>query len=243
MGALWFRVLVPAAPALLTLSYLHLRWRRNIVRDWTAWAVTLGLALAPLGIAFAWQSDFIYGIVYAACVYVGVVAFFLRGINRITPLAVSAALLVAGAAVIIVVPTAILPRLHLDLKADSSGDDSFAELDVSFIEKSVNSMKSSMDSTTSSIEAEKRNMAAAIEKLSAGLAQRNRQLKDMNERHQLLKQEVEQYKSLANLTGEQADAVRAALQNGKYLDYFVGFVLGIVSSITASFMSRLLHKR
>jgi hypothetical protein len=238
MGASWVWIVMPAVPALLILSYLHLRWKKNSARDWTAWTVSLALALSPMGIAFAAQSHFIWGVIYGACVYVGIIAFSLRALNRIGPLAVIAALVAAGAAVIIVVPAAILPRIHVDLHAGRQDEQSFAELDLRFVEKSLDTMRSSMDSTMSSIEAEKKNMSAAIEKLSAGLTQRNRQLGEINEKHRRLQQEVEQYKALANLTEAQAAAVIAALERGKYLEYLVGFVLGVASSITATFVSR-----
>jgi hypothetical protein len=242
MGSSWVWIVMPAAPAFLMLAYLHLRWKADGARDWTAWAVSLVLALAPMGIVFAWQSQFIWGIVYGACIYLGVIAFSLRALNRIGPRTVTVALLAVGVALFIVVPTAILPRIHLDLDADRQDRQSFAELDVGFVEKSLESMRSSMDSTMSSIETEKKNMSAAIEKLSAGLTQRNRQLREINEKHRQLQQEVEQYKALANLTEEQADAVSAALHRGKYLDYLVGFVLGVASSATATFVSRLISK-
>ena len=183
-----------------------------------------------------------YGLLYAACVYAGVIGFTLRGLNRLGLPVALGTLLVASAALVIVVPTAVLPKIHLDLAPDSHDGQSIAELDVSFVDKSLKTMKSSVDSTVSSIEEEKKNMTAAIEKLSAGLEHRNRQLREMNEKHRLLQQEVERYKVLAKMTETEADAVSAALQKGKYLDYFIGFILGFASSAAFAFASRLWDK-
>lgn len=63
------------------------------------------------------------------------------------------------------------------------------------------------------------------------IEQKNKDIDRMNKERTLILQELDQYKRLSSITKEQADIIYEALQRGKYLDYIIGFVLGLVSTI------------
>ncbi len=44
-------------------------------------------------------------------------------------------------------------------------------------------------------------------------------------------QELDEYKKLSAITKEQAESIYQALEKGKYFDYFMGFLIGIISSV------------
>lgn len=81
-----------------------------------------------------------------------------------------------------------------------------------------------------SIATEVRGVDQAMDQLSSEIESRNRELEDIQTERQRLTEQLRQYEAIAALTREQADAVTEALRRGKYVDYVVGFVLGLISS-------------
>ena len=92
-----------------------------------------------------------------------------------------------------------------------------------------------MSVAAANIETERRAVKTAIDQLLVNLRQRNERLRELSVQQQQLVREVEKYRALATLSEEQVSAVIAALARGKYVDYVIGFLLGLASSAIVKF--------
>lgn len=230
MIAMFLTLVLLIAPATLLMLVSILRRRRYIDNHWSLWFIALIAVVAPAGALPAWQVHPVYGIAYALATYSGVVLFSLS----LTDVYVVQVwmLFPAAVAVITLLPVIVLPLFSTSRATmiSSTGQ----ALDVSFVGKSTKHMEDSIASAIRDIEHEQANIKEAASTLSREIELKNQLIRQLeNERSALLTQ-IQQQQALAALTKDQAEAVRDSLSRGKYVDYFIGFVIGVISSIVAS---------
>ena len=110
----------------------------------------------------------------------------------------------------------------------------YAELDIEFVRDCFSKIKGRLLAVEEGVKEERRAADRAIDALVSNLEKRNKELQLMRSEQEGLKEEIEQYKKLASVTQEQANAITEAigrgLKRGRYFDYLIGFVIGLAST-------------
>jgi len=119
--------------------------------------------------------------------------------------------------------------LHSDLNAN--------ELDLKSIEESFDKIRKKYQEIENTVSSETENMNNIIEEMSKKLKEKNEELKRMNKRESELKAEIEYYKAISSLTEKQASAITKSITQRKYIDYFIGGLIGFIMSFTVAFIS------
>src|SRR5262249_35865334 len=147
-------------------------------------------------------------------------------------------LAVYTAAVLVAVPYAILPllRSHTPIAVPTV----VAPIDTSFIRASIQQIQTSMAGSVRDIQREQARIEAATAQLVEQVDKQNARIRTLQHEREILAQQIVSERALASLTKDQAEAVRQSLTRGRYLDYMVGFFIGVVSSVTASLSLRFL---
>lgn len=208
-------------------------------------AFVLVASLTPLGAPVAWTISSWYGVAYALASYAFAVVFAieLEATRMLPDWVVIASLLVTGAALFTIIPMAFLPRLTVSLFTAKARPVPPPPLDVAFIRKSVDSIKRSLNASVDDIQREQSRIEAASQVLQAQVERQNVTIINLTRQRDSLVREVERERVLAALTTDQAESIRKSLNRGKYFDYIIGFILGILSSVVASLSVRLVESR
>jgi len=109
-----------------------------------------------------------------------------------------------------------------------------------FLSESFTRIRSAIGQIEKSIGKDAANIDKAIDQLATEIQNRNKELQEIQKEQQKLIDQRDQYKTLAALTKQQANAVTEALRRGKYLDYVIGFILGLISGVIVFLLSTLL---
>jgi hypothetical protein len=117
------------------------------------------------------------------------------------------------------------------------------EIDISLIEKSFSNIESSFKEIDEIIETETSYINELIIKTRTQIESKNSELKELNQQQIELQEQMEQYKQLSTISEEQAKALLVALNRNKYLEYLIGFGIGLLSSIAAAYIFTLFKKR
>ena len=149
-----------------------------------------------------------------------------------------------GMIILIIFPLFILifltPKVLSSLSENNIVSD---KIDISQIEKSFSNIESSFYDIDKIIESETSNINKLISQIKTQIESKNQELKQLNEQQNRLLEEVEHYKKLSSINREQADALLVALNRNKYLEYIIGFAIGILSSLAAGYIFIVLMKR
>lgn len=206
-------------------------------------ALGLVICILPAGAWFAWQINIFYGLVYGALIYGALFLIFAtdyynvpwRHAKWVTPLA----LVIFLALGVTVFPFAILPTL----RPKASRQQVNAGIDLAVFSQSADQIQRSMTKAVSDIQGEQQRLDVATQRLLAAVAAQNTAIKRLEGERAQLAEQVRYQTALASLTKPQADAIAQSLTRGKYIDYFLGFLIGVASSVTATLGMRLLAKR
>lgn len=233
-------VLIAAAFALpavvaLTASLWPLR---HDAQRWT-WFVVAVIAIAPAGIPFAWRFSAGYGIGYAVVTYsiVLIMLMALRGWLPIYGWLQSAILLAVTAAIVTLVPIAVLPYFHV------------AEADIRqapvanarFVTQSIQQIQDSIGRTIHDMQQEQHKVDAATKVLIEQIDRQNATIRALHTQRANLSKQIEYQQALVSLSEEQVGAITASLSRGKYWDYGIGFLLGIFASMIATYGTKVLQ--
>ena len=205
-------------------------------------ALVLIAGLAPLATPLVWQASRWYGVGYVVVTY----AFIALGaIELDTHVSVhDAVLLLVGllwiTAVVTLFPVALQPRLS-PVFFKTQPTQAPRPIDAAFIEASSKSIQHSMNLAVTDIQREQARIQIATFGLVTQVNDQNRALHQLAEQRDALARDIERERALATLTTDQADAIRATLTRGKYIEYIVGFAIGVISSVVASFALRLVQ--
>lgn len=129
---------------------------------------------------------------------------------------------------IIVIPVAVIP--HFRPQAPLTSAHIPSEISAESFTKSFSRIRYVLSDIERKISKETTNIDNSIIALTKEIDARNEQLLALRAEQSRLSQQVEYYRELASLTEEQTQAVIQALQRGKYIDYIIGFIIGLLSS-------------
>jgi len=129
---------------------------------------------------------------------------------------------------IIVIPVAVIP--HFRPQAPLTSAHIPSEISTESFTKSFSRIRYVLSDIERKISKETTNIDNSIIALIKEINARNEQLRALHGEQSRLSEQVEYYRKLASLTEEQTQAVIQALQRGKYTDYIIGFIIGLLSS-------------
>jgi hypothetical protein len=88
-----------------------------------------------------------------------------------------------------------------------------------------------------------KDISSALKKANLLIDRKAQELEDLGKKSVSVKEEIEHQEKIANLKKEEADAVRSeielAVQKGRHFDYFIAFILGVLSSALVTFIALL----
>jgi len=198
------------------------------------------VALSGFGVPFAWKTHWVYGLVYGLLIYafLGFTAFELFSNKFETPVWLDGTLL-AGLLICLSasIPISILPIYRgepiLTKRSSAQIKDT---IDASAIAEKLSELQNVLDNEGKKIE---HALDSAIEEVEA----QNKQLSLLRNEKDELKRELDTYKNLLNLSKKQIEAITSVLNRGQYLDYIIGFILGVISSFIVTLAPRLMPRK
>ena len=122
-----------------------------------------------------------------------------------------------------------------------SENDSNDSYNKELIQKGIQNIKSSFDSMQSAVSNEVKGIDAAMNSLRQTLESQQAELLEVDKKLKKSMEELEYYKNLASLSKKQQEAVLHALQKGKYKDYIIGFLLGVLGSALVSYAPQIIQ--
>ena len=105
------------------------------------------------------------------------------------------------------------------------------EFDVKAIEQKLENIKLSFNKAENKIREETRAIDKTMDAVLEEINKKNNVLINTKKETKRIQAEIEQYKALASLTESQIKSVVSALDKGKYIDYFIGLLSGMFSSL------------
>lgn len=115
--------------------------------------------------------------------------------------------------------------------------DRLEEIEVDSIKLSLTSIKSSFDSLLINIEGQSAKVENQIGALLYNVSKKNQEINELNEQIELLKTESNHYETLNSLSKAQSKTIVEELNRNKYLDYFIGGIMGFLTSFLVAFIS------
>lgn len=113
-------------------------------------------------------------------------------------------------------------------------------IDISTIENSINNITATINELEIIINRESNKISTISEEIIHEIKNKKFELEDMENEQKFLKEEIEQYKKLANIGQEDAQAILEEIKqnksDGKVSEYIYGFIIGIVGSIIANIL-------
>ncbi len=184
-------------------------------------------------------------VIYGVCHYLVVVAssiVFLVGIgyDKIRADWPALLLLFPFIVLIVAIPVAILPQFGLGTTEAMAPP---SEISTKPIIESFDRIKEALQNAESQLSIESRNIDTLTAILIREIEVKNSQLRDIRTELQSVRKELEHYKELASLTEEQAQAVINAMRREKYVDYLVGFGIGIITGGMLFFIQRISSRK
>ena len=233
-------VLIAGAFTLPTVTALAVAlWPlRQDAQRWTWFVMTL-IGIAPAGIPFAWRFSAGYGLGYAILTYsiVIVMLMALRGWLPIYRWLQSAILISVTAAIVTLIPIAVLPYFRpaeADIKLPPVAD-------ARFVSESIEQIQSSIGRTIQDMQQEQQKVDAATKILLEQIDRQNATIRGLHTQRANLSKQIEYQRALVSLSQDQVNAITDSLSRGKYWDYGIGFILGIISSVVATYGTQVLQ--
>ncbi len=198
------------------------------------------LTLPGFGIPFAWDFDWRFGLLFGILAYsvplLLTVALFA---DRWTdPLTTLASRFLLGSMLCSIVTPAI------NLQALRSGPTEIGPV-VETIQSvtSIPLIRERFSDLEQLLQVEGEKIQVSLESVFDEVEKQNVELQELRAEEQRLKAELETYKKLLELDEPKVQAIRSLLNRGKYLDYGVGLLLGVLSSAAVAYSSSLLGRR
>ena len=210
----------------------------------TSGAVTpFAFALSPiyglLHYAFVLLSAFIFGIIGIRSFKDGTIS--LQGLFPVSSFLSSLAF--PPILLLVAIPSAVLPYI----RAETPTPPASQEIGTIAIKETFSRIKDGLSEIERNIALESQNIDQSIENLTQDIESRNQELTALVDEQARMAEEIKKSRELAGLTEDQAKAVFAEFNRNKvrdqFLDYGVGFVLGLLSSGFYFVMQRFTSRR
>jgi len=241
----FFYLFIPAIPVILCSAFILIRTGiEHGFFEWD-WFLLLGigalLIMSSLCISLVWDTNHVYGVIHATATYLPVIGFILELAekNRKWMFLVAArvymvlwGLIISIISFGIALPVSVIPSIRTYPVPVSEIQEKL-ELDTAFVAESLGKIKQSFVSAQERIEKEKTKIDQSAERLLASLEAKNTELRNLESEQNKLRTEVAYYKELVSMTEPQVEAIRNMLGRGRYVNYILGFIIGVTSSVTA----------
>ncbi len=199
------------------------------------------VALSGFGIPFAWESNWLFGLLYGLLLYSALGLHFIEGwvnSNIVIPEKVYQTL---GSSIaiclVLTVPMSILPFYRGEhIATESSTVDVIRAIEI-------DSIKSKFSELEAVLTKEGEKIREALATVTKEIDAQNAELNKLQREKEGMMAELEMYKNIVNLTEDQVNAVTNILGRGKYIDYTIGFLLGLLSSAIVAFGNKILLLR
>lgn len=109
-------------------------------------------------------------------------------------------------------------------------------IDLSEIDESFGKIQQKLNELDNQINNETSNLEIIIREIKEAIAFKNDEISKLDNQQNELKEQLEYYKELSNISEKQSEMLIKALNKNKYFDYLFGFFVGIISSFLASLL-------
>ncbi len=189
-------------------------------------SVAFVCSLPGMAFPFVWRTNRLLGRVFGVCTYAVTVPFFLGWPED--PLVITLSglgLTIIGS--VAAVPISVLPVLRA---GRSSSYDKAAASEPVEVTADMPLIKERFSDLQKLLRVEGDKVQTSLESALGEVEEQNEQLQALRIEEQRLNAELETYRSLAEISEGQAKALQVMLRKGKYVDYGIGFFLGLLSS-------------
>ena len=246
-----------AITALIAISTVVIRNAQKKSEREAVYYVILTIVGVVIGAAgavtpFAYALSPIYGLLHYATVLLSAVILAILGMGdesksiRWFVSSFFSAVAFPPILLIIAIPLAVLPYFRSEAPSLLPPQAS-PEISTQAITETFSRIEDGLSEIERDIALESENIDQSIENLTKDIETRNTELRALVEEQSRMAEEVKISRALADLTEEQGKAVVNALNRGKtadkFLDYGVGFLLGLLSSGFILVMQRFTSRR
>lgn len=109
------------------------------------------------------------------------------------------------------------------------------------IKMSLDTIRNSFSYMNKKVNLEIKNVDDIVETVLQNIETKQKELNTITKSIEKMSKEIEHYRHISSLSKEQAKAVNLSLQRFRYIDYIIGFVIGLFSSFLASVFARRLQ--
>ena len=130
---------------------------------------------------------------------------------------------------LVIIPMNLLPRFRQNVISTRQEDQS--HLDINFLAESFSVIKQRFRSVEDAVGAESRKISGALEDFEKAVKAQESRLAAAKKELETAKAEASDLKELSSLTKTQQELFLRTMSRGKYVDYVVGFALGILGTV------------
>ncbi len=235
-------IFTPALPAIL-IAFIAAKIEYDKSKEGGIYIIigALAFVIGTGCIGFAWRKAPAYGVTQAIISYIPFVVIVIENtdtriselIKKIPEVIFSVIAVIALISIVIAVPLTVIPYYR-----QTPQPPQVELLSTTFLTDSLDQIGNSFQDVEKAIKSERGKIEISIQKLLSDFEKSKKDLEKVSEQQKQLKAEAEYYKQMASLTKAQARAVESMLRRSKYVDYFIGFLVGIASSVTAIILSK-----
>lgn len=226
--------LLLAAPAFAV--FLAFCWR-VVKAQWSSWGeiflilIVLVFPVSCLGIGYLLELSIVWSVIYICCALVALgtmlVATISGGLFAQDPpyifLAATCACLIFF---IVSVPVAVIPTFKTPLPQPEQ-----IQFDPVTVARSAKAMADKFASFEQALLAEQEKISQSFGNLLTEVENQNIKVEELQRRKSELENKVVKYQQLLSLSEDQVRSVESLLKEGRHIDYIIGFLLGLASSV------------
>jgi len=228
-----------ATPAFIVFIVFYFRlFLSDLANNTLDWKSAIGafffLIFFPfscIGIGYLLEKSIVWTIIYACFAIVAMVPMLISIINvHFSYKKVSLYIIVIGMVVcltffIVSVPVAIIPTFRT-----SPAQPDHVQFDPAVLARSTKEIANKFASFEQVLLEEQKKMSQSFENLFIEVKNQNAKVESLQRTKSELEDQVAKYQEVLSLSKPQILSVQSLLKKDRYIDYIIGFILGIISS-------------
>lgn len=206
-------------------------WREDKVVTLLLILIFLVFPISCLGIGYLLERSVVWTVVYACCA-VAPGGWMLRYIiifpdsgSKVTGYIFLIGLGACLVFFIVSVPVAIIPAFRT-----SPTQPDQIQFDSSVLARSAEAIADKFEFFEQALLKEQKKMSQSFEILITEVKNQNAKVEDLQRRKSALEDQVAKYQEILSLSEDQILSVQSLLKKDRYIDYIIGFLLGLMSS-------------
>jgi hypothetical protein len=220
--------------------FLLFCWR-VVAKEWSDWKdirgvlVLLIFPVSCLGIGYLLERSVVWTVVYACCGVVlgGLMLWYSISPdfgNKVTGTIMLICLRACLIFFIVSVPVAIIPTFRT-----SPAQPDHVQFDPAVLASSTKEIADKFASFEQVLLEEQKKMSQSFENLFIEVKNQNAKVEGLQRTKSELEGQVAKYQEVLSLSKPQILSVQSLLKKDRYIDYIIGFILGIISSGIVAF--------